>query len=302
MSITKNPAPKKRPSKKSARGLTALELKRIRKLAAQKGWVTRRRNALKKKRSEAAKKGWVTRRAREIQGREPLTPEEIRDLEKALDQEIERGELEESEKRSIAALKGWETRRRKQRQEKRKAAAKKAAETRRRKKERERIEAEARSEAARRGWETRRRRQLETAVEKRTRQQRRELRRKQAAPKQIRFARFYDEVRLSVSPFTQGEILDMVNFLRSNGVTQIRFIREVPVTPKYPKGVASTNWYNIKNWTDNQLNYFIGAMMVPGIDFVRQIVIKERQISKMPKAFRDQVYAAEVLTRDDDIK
>lgn len=300
MSTPKNPAPKKRkkkrPSKKSVR-----ELKRIRKLAAQKGWVTRKRNALKKKRSEAARKGWATRRARErdqIPPSQIMTDEEAEELEQEI---ISDPEFVEREKRSIAALKGWQTRRRKKRQQKRQAAARKAAETRRRNLERERIEAEARSEAARRGWETRRRRQLETAVDKRTRQQRRELRQKQAAPKQIRFARFYDEVRLSVSPFAQDEILDMVNFLRSNGVTQIRFIREVPVTPKYPKGVASTNWYNIKNWTDNQLNYFIGSMMVPGIDFVRQVVIKERQISKMPKAFRDQVHTAEVLTRDDQI-
>lgn len=44
-------------------------------LAARKGWVTRRKNALHAKRSAAAKKGWITRRKKEREEKEFEQPD-----------------------------------------------------------------------------------------------------------------------------------------------------------------------------------------------------------------------------------
>lgn len=162
-------------------------------------------------------------------------------------------------------------------------AARKQAET---------VERELRSRSAKKGWETRRRKPLEAQYVARTELQREELKKANRARKmRMDFAFVPDAVKFDVSKLKQQFLTDLILEMRDSGVKSVRITREVPPTPDYPTGVVSTRWVDIRRQSDQQLKWWVGSMMQPGIDRASNLYTTADDIPSLPKPIRDAVVA-----------
>lgn len=99
-------------------------------------------------------------------------------------------------------------------------------------------------------------------------------------------------LQFKTDTLTQAQIIELIDYFRSEGVRAFRFTRQVPATPSYPKGISSTQWLDLKSYTPKKLSNLIGGMMQPGIDFMRYMMILEDDLAKLPKAIRDKAEEA----------
>lgn len=147
--------------------------------------------------------------------------------------------------------------------------------------EKKRREFLRRSEAARKGWETRRRKKVQQAEDRRAQEQEQERRRRR---REIDFSgyRYVDEIRLTVRNLSKTALFALVKDLRDRSVSPIRFIREVPTSPKYPNGVASTHWHNILTWSNRKIQDELGSMLMPGVDYIVEVIFKDANVKNFP--------------------
>lgn len=126
----------------------------------------------------------------------------------------------------------------------------------------------ARSQAAKKGWVTRRRKEAEKIGQL-----------KPGEIPSLKFQRRLGSLFIDIENLSFDWVLWFINLFRKSGVTAMRFVRKVPVTPKYPAGLSSTHWYiGINTWSDAKLQGFVGSMLVPGVEKLYQMVMFERQV------------------------
>lgn len=85
-------------------------------------------------------------------------------------------------------------------------------------------------------------------------------------------------------------LIDTIHQFVRGGVMAFRFERQVPPTPDYPEGVKTTQWLNLSTYTPRQISNLIGGMMTPGVDYLRNMIILEDDISKLPPTLKKQIY------------
>ena len=155
------------------------------------------------------------------------------------------------------------------------------------------IEAEARSLRAKKGWETRRFRDLQRQHKERTQREKEIDRQRKSTDKaNLKWEAVRGAIKFGTDEINRKAIVDMIAYLKSLGVRAFRFVRQVPATPSYPKGVASTQWLDLKSYDKRAINNLIGSMMQPGIDFVRHMLILDSDVPKLPPPMRDRAYEA----------
>lgn len=243
-------------------------------IAAKKGWRTRRLKYGPSAGRIAALKGWQTRF------------EQAGDLERA---EIEQRRVE------ILFV--------------RRDAARKAARTRFERTEAEKIR---RSEAARKGWATRRlkalKKERQKQVRSRTRKEKKELD-SRLGPKDARLKgfRYADQVHFDVHDYNQEAIVSLIEMLKAQGIHFMRFLRQVPVASPTESsiytsatGVASSKYYTKRDLNRRaEIEQLVGGMLTPGIDYIKEIVIKAGDIDKFGTALRKRLGAMKPLSRDE---
>lgn len=155
------------------------------------------------------------------------------------------------------------------------------------------LEHELRSRAARKGWETRRSGKRRSDYVARTLAEREELaRRKRAKKSHMDFEFVPDAVKFSVEKLKHNDLHNVIRAFKESGIKAVRFVRQVPPTPEYPTGVASTRWMNIQKSSDKTLSQLIGSMMQPGIDYVKTFYTLADEIPNLPPEIRSGVLDA----------
>lgn len=155
-------------------------------------------------------------------------------------------------------------------------ASKKAVATRQRK---TLTKKQRRSLAAKKGWRTRAlNKRVKEGLAKKLRKPRAKKTAVAPVPKLEYFERM-GSLYLKVAYFPMEWVVRLIDNMRKVGVRHFRFIRKVPASPKYPSGIASTNWRaDVAHMTIGQLEGYLGSMFIPGVDVIEQVVIPADQL------------------------
>lgn len=188
--------------------------------------------------------------------------------------------------------------------------ARKAAETRRQRKIERELQAQKRSEAAHKGWATRRQKQLAESrkreFKKRTRSEKKELQERRGPQEVgIRAFKYADQLHFVVDDYDIEALKELVGALKGYGVDLMRFLRHVPVGQPgkssiyvSERGVASTQYYTRRDLnTPEEIERTLGSMLTPGVDYIQEVIIKQRDIAKLPKKFQRSAENAPTLSR-----
>lgn len=156
----------------------------------------------------------------------------------------------------------------------------------------EEIRADLRSAAARKGWETRRAGKRRADYVARTMAEREELKTRKRRKSRLDIELVPDAIKYDASKLKPSDLEAIVLNMKERGVTAMRFVRQVPPTPNYPTGVASTRWMNIQKSSVKTIKQLLGGMMQPGIDYVKTFYTLNSDIPKLDPGLRQVVLDA----------